>query len=172
MRELKFAEVVERAGVDAQTAQYALKHPAHLPGMPEAGSQGCHRTFTLRQAMQLAICTLLMKAGVPLRDAGALVRHCEEQAARSARGQKGLVYEAKQDQFWHLDILDARYAICWQGPRVGPHELLAGILEQKPLKGRTFVDLQTNGTCTHVPTPVMHHRIHLTEVESRIAGQG
>ena len=61
-RDLKFAEVVKHARLDADRAQYALKHPEYLEKMPIAGSQGLHRTFTWRQAVRLAICTHLVSA--------------------------------------------------------------------------------------------------------------
>ena len=117
--ELKFNEVVKRARLDGQTAQYVLKHPADLSGMPTAGSQGAHRKFTHHQALRLAICTHLVKAGIPLRRAGKVAIFCEDRLKRLSgirppyqRNQR-LYYGPEAMHPWILRIIDGRYVRLW-----------------------------------------------------------
>jgi hypothetical protein len=55
----KFGEIIDRVGIDASLAAYALKHPECLPGMPK----GWHRLFSENQAFLLSIYTLLLQNG-------------------------------------------------------------------------------------------------------------
>ena len=80
MTDLRLNDVVANARLDLWTCKYVLKHPEVLRGMPQAGSQGRHRIFTLDQATRLAFCTLIVSAGFPLKIAGTVVRHSEKLA--------------------------------------------------------------------------------------------
>ncbi len=77
--ELKLSDIVSIARLNLWTAQHILKHAEYLQGMPESGSQGLHRRFTLDQATRLSICTLLVMWGIPLKQAGAAVDFCEKE---------------------------------------------------------------------------------------------
>ena len=83
----KFSDIVRRAKLDRSTAAYVLKHPENLPGMPEAGSQGLHREFSVRQAVRFAICTHLVMAGVPLKLAGNAALLCDKRRKELGSGR-------------------------------------------------------------------------------------
>jgi hypothetical protein len=63
---LKLADIVTAARLKRWTAAYALKHPESLWGMPKAGSQGVHRLFNPKQALRLAVFTLVLDHGFDL----------------------------------------------------------------------------------------------------------
>ncbi len=70
---LKFDTVVRSGRLNLSTARYVLQSPEHLPGMPEAGTPGRHRRFTIEQAIRLCVCAHLQGAGVPMQQAGTAV---------------------------------------------------------------------------------------------------
>jgi len=84
---LKFNDIVTRAELNGSTAAYALKHPEHLAGMPEAGSQGRHREFSVRQAVRLSICVHLVMAGVSLTLAGKAAALCDKRRKELGSGR-------------------------------------------------------------------------------------
>ncbi len=115
MKRLKFSKVVKRARLDVSTAQYALKHPEYLKGMPKAGSQGSHREFSLQQAVRLAICTHMTMAGVPLKHAGKIVDFCEHQIRCDQPELFGrrVTYRRIDFSEWAVEVLDATMVRVW-----------------------------------------------------------
>ncbi len=122
---MKLSDIVGRGRLKLSTVQYALKHPDLLPDMPEAGSQGRHRTFTVQQAMRLAICTRLVMAGVPLADAAQVVQ-ISERRARTLLGigiKQPLLLSSQGDRKspWMLRAYDGQYFQVWQFGRSHRH---------------------------------------------------
>jgi hypothetical protein len=107
----RFSEVVKRARLDRETAQYALKHPEWLADMPAAGSQGVHREFTWRQATRLAICTHLVAAGISLKKAGQILPYIERRIQRitGRKSPSEALYPFYRQDPWLLKITDGRY---------------------------------------------------------------
>lgn len=114
--EWKFRDVVDRADLDQQTAQYVLKHPEFLSGMPEGGTQGVHRRFSTAQAVRLAICTYLVKQGVPLSLAGDVVGYCERRVRQLGPNNppKDRQYYSAISDPWLLEIVDCKFARLWR----------------------------------------------------------
>jgi len=73
--ELKLSDIVERVELNPNSLAHILSQDV-LPGMPEAGSQGVHRLFTVDQAYRLALCGLLVSAGLSLKNAVTVTRQC------------------------------------------------------------------------------------------------
>lgn len=112
--ELKFADIVARAGIDRWTGQYCLKHPEHLAGMPRAGVQGAHRRFTVEQALKLVICVELVKAGLALEQAGLAVKHCTETyrnwpESAFPGGTKPPLYRGAPGNPWLVEVVNRQY---------------------------------------------------------------
>jgi len=114
--ELKLRRIVEVAKLDAHTAQYVLKHPEYLDGMPVAGTQGAHRLFTPPQAVRLAICTHLVMCGVVLAQAGPVVDWVEKRVRMlsqlSRKDDRLYRGDAKGD--WLLEIVDSSWVTVWK----------------------------------------------------------
>lgn len=159
---LKFGDIVRRARLDPDRTQYVLKR---LTGMPKAGSQGVHRSFNLRQAMRLAICTLLAGAGVSLKRAGAIASHCEQRVRDSGdeEAQNGLQYSAPGGLHWMLDVLDGRFARCW---REHYRELRSTPIRIEFTTRETYFEIESGNVLSQVPEPMTVQRIDLTLLES------
>lgn len=116
MGTLKFGQIIDLAKLDRWTAEYVLKHAAELKNMPEAGSQGKHRHFTLWQAVRFAVHTHLVMCGVPLRWAVTVVNWSEKRIAKLSRPQqrRPITYvPSGANQGWILEVVDARFARIW-----------------------------------------------------------
>ncbi len=167
--ELKFSEIVARARLDSQTAQYVLKHPLDLTGMPEAGSQGRHRVFSLPQAVRLALCTQLVKAGIALRVAGKVVDCCEKETVEKRGSRKrGLRrYQTRRGYEWVLWILDGEFMRCDHRPVPEAPGISDYVVSGGNLTG--FVVIETGKKHKgSVPVPFVQHSFNLTLLENRI----
>lgn len=113
--ELKFRDIVTRTALHAQTAQYVLKHPDALTGMPTAGTQGAHRRFTLKQAVRLATCTHLVSSGVALLRAGEVVDFIERRVRMlSKKTEQGIhLYDSQLKTPWLLKVADSNWFTVW-----------------------------------------------------------
>ena len=113
LQTLKIADIVERTSIDRWTAQYVLKHPDALPGMPKAGSQGVHRVFSIEQALRLAICTELVKGGLALEAAGKAVVNCEKRFRDWGKGEnrKKQMFKGSINNPWIIEVLDHEYVL-------------------------------------------------------------
>lgn len=114
---LKLDDIVRYGKVDRSTARYVLQFPGILPGMPATGSSGKHRTFTIRQALNLAICAHLQMAGVPLREAAAALQWIQKQLVARGLGDQGLPpHDGKTS--WILTIEDHDFLMLSGGARL------------------------------------------------------
>ena len=177
--ELKFRDVIQRGRLDPDRAQYVLKH---FPlAMPEAGSQGRHRVFTVPQAVQLAIATHLVGGGIPVKLVGPMVSYCERTVRKARTSQKArtressaiLLYDARDGEHWFLEIRDGRWALCWQqvqekqekqekGPRA------KGI--RIPFStARVYFEIRGDQTAVKSPVPLIRQLVDLTELEAAMA---
>ena len=183
--ELKFRDVIQRGRLDADRTQYALKH---LPlAMPEAGSQGRHRVFTVRQAVQLAIATNLVGGGIPVKLVGPVVSYCERTVRKARTSQKArtkassamLLYDARDGEHWFLEIRDGRWALCWQQVKE-KQEVQEKQQEQHEVpqpKGfripfataRAYFEIQAGQTAVKSPAPLMRQLLDLTDLEAAMA---
>ena len=173
---LKFRDVIHRGRLDPDRVQYVLKHLSLA--MPEAGSQGRHRVFTVRQAVQLVIATHLAGGGIPVKFVGPLVSYCERTVRKARTSQKArtkassamLFYHARDGEHWFLEIRDGRWALCWQqvqekqekGPRA------KGI--RIPFRtARAYFEIRGDQTAVKSPVPLIRQLLDLTELEAAIA---
>lgn len=111
-KSFKLREIIERARLADSTAQYILKHPDVLTGMPEGGKQGVHRVFKLDQAFRFALCCQLVQAGVPLRNATKIVQSCfDAERKHSGTRQKAssLFRVANWNKRWTGLVADGRF---------------------------------------------------------------
>lgn len=159
---IKFTDVIKRAQIDRSSAQHALKHPEHLLGMPEAGTQGVHRMFSLEQAMALAICVHMLKIGVPLARAGQIVEFCRKRIKRFAApaDRKSRPYRSEILDPWKLTVLDQRYVRLWR-------EQLARESDRNDKD--EFVNIVT-GEVDVVLDGSIETTLNLTKLESHLAG--
>lgn len=113
---IRFGRLVETCGLKPKTAQYVLRTPGALNGMPQSGRQGSHREFSLRQAVQLAICTLLVEGGVELTTSARIVRYCENQIKKLNRFSRadGRAYFSNVTDPWLLCVDDRQYCKLWR----------------------------------------------------------
>jgi len=168
---LKFRDVVVRGGLDAQTAQYVLKQPKLLPGMPKAGSQGRHRVFDPHQAVMLALSTHLVAAGIPLGVGVRVVRHCLDTITHAM--PPAVAAPGALEENWVLEILDGRYARCAlvaieRGKaRLPPFAFLTAV----PEESGEFTDIKTGKRCLAPPTHLQRYTLNLSELERRILGE-
>jgi hypothetical protein len=162
---LKLNEIVSRGRLKLSTVQYALKHPDLLPDMPEAGSQGRHRMFTVQQAMRLAICTRLVMAGVPLADA-ALVVQISERRARTLLGigiKQPLRYGDQPGKHpWTLRVFDGQHFQVWQQGRT--HRLIDSL---------EFWNLSSGEWRLYTEEPLFdRYELNLSNLERQLVGGG
>lgn len=117
---LKLNQIIRRGSLRVATAQYALKNPQLLKGMPKAGSQGLHREFTVQQATRLAICCHLVMGGVPLAKAGPFMDVAEKRVRTllKLKGKEPIDYTVQSDTMpWVLEVLDGKFFRIWRGDR-------------------------------------------------------
>lgn len=156
--QLKFDDIVRRAGLDESTAQYVLKSKS-LPGTPPGG-RGRHRVFNFEQAFRVSVVTRLVMRGVPLRGAIALVEFCYQQLT----GADGHMTWDSWRKEWmrpgllvELHIADDETArlqwIVWYKVR---REECFSISSREP------VDTQAD------PEPISHYVIYLTRLAAAI----
>jgi len=119
MSDLKLNQIVLTSKLDLSTVQYVLKHPELLSGMPDAGSQGVHRRFTLPQALRLALCCQLVMSGIPLKHAGPAIDFWHKQVREQRKKIEGHhlgkftgLYEHAIDIF-DRELLTIRYAAVY-----------------------------------------------------------
>lgn len=159
---LKLRDVVNRARLDLWTAQHVLKH-AGLPGMPDAGSQGKHRVFSLDQAMRFALATQLVMGGVPVKFTAGVVDYCERHVKSQTTGwKKGKpLYESPEND-WNLEIWDCRYVEVQRRKE-------AGMIDDDSFflfaEGR-MVDMFRD-----VDSPISMHAVHLSKLERELRRQ-
>lgn len=122
--ELKLSEIQNRARLNPSTVKYVLQNPEIVAGMPEAGSQGVHRRFTVAQAERLAVVTRLVMVGVPLRDAATTIRFIEKRIAnveREFREENEHAGKFVESTPWKLLIIDGDYLRLVRGKLEDPY---------------------------------------------------
>ena len=176
---LKFRDVIHRGRLDPDRVQYVLKN---LPlAMPEAGSQGRHRVFTVRQAVQLVIATHLAGGGIPVKFVGPLVSYCERTVRKAGTSQKArtkassamLFYHARDGEHWFLEIRDGRWALCWQQVQE-KQEKQEKDPQPKGIRipfrtARPYFEIPGDQTAVKSPAPLMQQLVDLTELEAAMA---
>jgi hypothetical protein len=118
-----FQRIIERARLDPNTAQYVLRDPEILSGMPSSGGR---RKFNLRQAVQLAVCTYLVKVNVPLARAAKITLWCEQKATKYAKAKAGRrkgLYVAEATDPWTLRVVDHRRVRLWRDKLIKDSDL-------------------------------------------------
>lgn len=163
--ELKLNDIVSRGRLKLSTVQYALKNPDLLPDMPEAGSQGRHRTFTVQQAMRLATCVRLVMAGVPLAGAAQVVQ-VGERRTRTLLGigsKQPLLFGSQGDNKnpWMLRAFDGQYFQIWQSGR--KHRLVDSL---------NFWNSESGDWEMYTEEPLFdRYELNLTNLERQLVGE-
>lgn len=163
---LHFKDLLQVAEVDEWTAQHVLRSPGVLSDMPKAEGRGNHRRFTLRQAVRLSLCSLLVKSGgLPLDVAGKVVAYVEKEirAFTFTRRENELLFDNKRDpNTWRLTIERARYARLW-------HETLQG--DNDFFDPEEFLDTETGKKAEYRPTGIVQCVVDMTELERALTGR-
>lgn len=161
--QLKFHDVVRKGRLDHDSAQYILKHPECLAGMPKAGTQGTHRLFARQQAMNLAICTHVMKMGLTLKMAAMVVAFCQKSIRRlkSPTDRQERQYASDFDDPWILTIVEGRYFRLWRNKLAKDSHLTSE---------DDFFDVFTKQTEVLGVSGLTETKLNLTKLESFIWG--
>lgn len=158
---VKFGALVERCALKPKTAQYVLRTSGALSGMPKAGRQGSHRDFTLRQAVQLAICTHLVEGGVALSNAAKIVRYCESEATKHRRANRSeqRIYASKTLDPWFLIVDDGRYCRLWREQLRRDNNLV---------DEDDYFNIVTGKRHAASPLKLTRYQVNVTELEYRL----
>lgn len=165
---LQFKDLLQVAEVDGWTAQHVLRSDL-LADMPQAEGRGNRRRFTLRQAVRLSLCSLLVKSGgLPLEIAGEGVAYCEKEIRgfTITRDKESLLYsnnDPREWRNWELTVERARYVRLW-------HEKLKGgsdLFEEEE-----FFDTKTGKRVKdYRPAGIARCVIDMTELEKALASR-
>lgn len=166
MLALKFGEVVERGRLNVHSAQHVLKHADRELGLPESGSQGVHRRFTLQQATRLAMAAKLIGGWVRLDGAARTVLYCEQRVRNLSRAKPNdeRLYKRTPSDPWRLHVLDERYAQAW----------CYGIWRRRtPVDWADWFVIVNGGRADELkcPKPITRFEVNLTLLESALAGE-
>ncbi len=83
---------------------------AIVGGLPEAGSQGKHRQFSVTQAVRLAIHTQLVMSGMILDVAVKAMKYCDGIVKSFTKPQQQISYILDNPQYkWLVTIQESRY---------------------------------------------------------------
>ncbi len=150
---LKFDTVVRCGRLTVSTARYVLQSREHLPGMPEAGSPGRHRRFTMEQAIRLCVCAHLQSAGVPMQQAGSAVVYLAERLEKSEKLFANAPIAAKTEP-WIIRL--------WDSARI---RLDGGNAFAIPSK-TTWYRLADGAIERAVPRPVLSCELNISRIRS------
>ena len=157
---IKLNDIIKKNRLKLSTAQYVLKNPELLPGLPATGSQGRHREFSIQQALRLGTCCHLVMLGLPLRRAAKVLKFIEHQIRTTQPKNFGRRLTYMRGDFtepWTVELFDCRFVRVWYGDLDG--EYPARYL---------YLDLETGKTSKFrfEPDRLIYSEINLTEIEA------
>lgn len=167
---LKLKLIVEVAKLDLWTTQYVLKKSTLIGGLPEGGSQGKHRLFTIEQAVRLAVHTHLVMGGVILEPAVEAVKYCN-QIVKQFTANRAVSYQlVNPEHRWLISVVDSRYVNIWSEHLRSKAKLLReGTGKQLTLDiEQEYYDTKTGEVDFDNEVPLTRFTLDATMLENRL----